>query len=140
MTSVAFSDDTNLVFVKSSNDLWSKLRAPKEQYHVLFLDLSKRDLQVERVLQAILQDERYGLLPIVVLSAEMELAEVVKQSCSYVAYLPLSNIVLRQALVWCLDRAGAMKLAGSVETPSTFENNWAVNAVGIGQQPVTAAG
>lgn len=137
---VAFSDDTNLVFVKSSNDLWFRLCAPKEHYHVLFLDLSKRDLQVERVLQAIIQDERYRLLPIVVLSAETELAEVVQQSCSYVAYLPLSNTVLRQALVWCLDRAGAMKLAGAAETPSSYENNWVLNAVGIGPEPVTVAG
>lgn len=104
MTHVVCSHDAKLMFAKTSNDLWLKLRDPKECYDVFFLDLSKRELQVEQVLQIIRQDERYGLLPIVAVAAESELKEVVKLSCSYAVYMPLSTPVLREALLWCLDR------------------------------------
>merc|ERR1719263_1085130 len=61
-----------LTFSKSSNDLAMKLRDPKDQYDVLLIDLSKRELLVEKVLQSVRSHERYGLLPIIAVSAEPE--------------------------------------------------------------------
>jgi len=128
------SDDATLVFTKSSHDLWTKLRDTKECYHALLIDLSKRELQVEQLLHVIREDRRYGSLPIVALSAEMDIPEVVRQYCTYVVYTPLSNVALRQALLWCLDRLAAMKLAGPVESSGTsdfrqLESEWKANAL-----------
>merc|ERR1712070_1113194 len=35
ITRVLVADDTSLVFIKSTNDLWHRLRDPKEEYDVL---------------------------------------------------------------------------------------------------------
>jgi CheY-like chemotaxis protein len=110
ITSVLLKDDTNLRFIKTSNDLWPRLRDPKEQYHALLIDLTKSELPIEAILRTIRQDARYGNLPIVVLSSDRNLSDVVRACCSFVVFLPLAATMLREALVWCFDRASVQKL------------------------------
>mmetsp|Transcript_41574 Transcript_41574/g.77357 ORF Transcript_41574/g.77357 Transcript_41574/m.77357 type:complete len:867 (-) Transcript_41574:64-2664(-) len=110
ITNVILMEDVTVVFVKSSNDLWQRLRSPKETYHLLMIDLTKPELHVEPILRTIRQGERYGQMPIVVLSAERELPEMVRSSCSFVVFLPLAAAMLREALVWCFDRRSVQKL------------------------------
>jgi CheY-like chemotaxis protein len=115
ITSVLLNDDTKLRFIKSSNDLWPRLRDPKEQYHALLIDLSKNELPIAAILRAIRQDARYAKLPIVVLSEDRNLPDVVRAACSFVVFLPLAAGMLREALVWCFDRASIQKLYKSEE-------------------------
>merc|ERR1711879_379743 len=96
----------DIVFAKSTVDLWQRLRDAKERYHVLFLDLEKSDLQVETVLRTARQFERYENLPVVVLSpTENELSEFVQTSCSFVVFKPLVLSVVRDALLWCFNQS-----------------------------------
>merc|ERR1712032_986514 len=90
-------------FLKSTNDLWHRMRDRKEQHHVLMLDPAKFELQVEGVLRTIRQHDKYGKLPIVVISVERELSELVRSSCSFVVFKPLAASMLREALLWCFD-------------------------------------
>lgn len=110
ITSILLKDDTSLRFLKTSNDLWPRLRDAKEQYHALLIDLSKNELPIEAILRTIRQDSRYGKLPIVVLSGDRILSEMVRASCSFVVFLPLAAAMLREALVWCFDRTSIEKL------------------------------
>lgn len=103
------------MFVKSTNELWLHLRDPKDNYDIILVDLSKRELQIEQVLQTIRRNERYGLLPIVALSAHAELPDVVHQVCSYAVPLPASNLALREAFVWCFSRRSVTKVDRSAE-------------------------
>merc|ERR1711865_435722 len=65
---------------------------------------------IEPMLRAIRHQEKYAQLPIVVLAAERELPDVVRTSCSFVVFLPLSPPMLREALVWCFDRKSVQNL------------------------------
>uniref|UniRef100_A0A7S0B5K3 Response regulatory domain-containing protein n=1 Tax=Pyrodinium bahamense TaxID=73915 RepID=A0A7S0B5K3_9DINO len=96
--------EVDIVFVRTTSDLWKRLRDPKEKHHVLILDLAKSELQVDSLLKCCRGHERYGNLPIIVLSVEQELSEVVRASCSFVVFHPLAASMLREALVWCFDR------------------------------------
>lgn len=96
--------DVALFFVKSTNELWHRLRDAKEEYHTLLLDLTKSELQAEPLLRTLRSHNRYGGLPIVALAGARELAEPVRRSCSFVCFLPLSSMMLREALLWCFDR------------------------------------
>lgn len=98
------SAEVAVQFVKTTNDLWAKLRDSKEQHHLLVIDLCKHDLQVENVLRTVRQHAGYERLPIVVLSADEQLPDVVRTSCSYVIFKPLAASMVREALVWCFDR------------------------------------
>merc|ERR1712032_1721025 len=101
--------DVDIVFAKSTVDLWQRLRDGKETYHILILDLEKSDLQVETVLRTARQYDRYTNLPVVVLSPQdRELSEFVQQSCSFVVFKPLVLSMIRDALLWCLNR-GALE-------------------------------
>merc|ERR1712113_764640 len=93
-----------LVFVKSKAELVSRLGDIKESYHALLLDLSKKELQVESLLPVLREHQRYNRLPIIVLSAQSDLSEVVRNSCSFVVFFPLAAAMLREALLWCFDR------------------------------------
>lgn len=93
-----------LTFVKSSPALWKQLRETKEHHDVLIIDLAKTDMQVEDILRTVRHHSGYERMPIVVLSADRELSEVVQQSCSFVVFRPLSAKMLREALLWCIDR------------------------------------
>merc|ERR1712007_416578 len=75
--------EVTLCFVRTTAELWHRLQDPKEYHHALFLDLSKSELQVEGLLRTIRQHERYGKLPIIVISAERNLPEIVSSSCSF---------------------------------------------------------
>jgi CheY-like chemotaxis protein len=110
MTKILPPDGINVMFSNSSQNLWMKLHDPKETFSILFLDLSKKELQVERLLQVIRQDRKYAAVPIVVMSLELALPECVRQHCNYVIYLPFSPTSLREALVWCFDRRCAEKV------------------------------
>merc|ERR1719291_1505305 len=76
----------------------------KETYQALLLDLSKKELQVESLLPVLREHTRYSRLPIIVLSGQAELSEVVRNSCSFVVFFPLAAAMLREALLWCFDR------------------------------------
>jgi len=93
-----------ICFVKSTNDLWSRFRNQKEQYDGMLLDLSKKELRPEPLLQTIRSHDRYGKLPIVVLSEHRELPDIVRSSCSFVVFMPLAASMLREALLWCYHR------------------------------------
>lgn len=123
ITRVLLSDETLVSFIKTSSDLWQRLREGKESYDVLVIDMTKSELQIEPMLRAIRQQERYSQLPIVVLSLERELSEVVRNNCSFVVFLPLAAPMLREALVWCFDRKSAQKLYPSdkTEAPEEFQ-------------------
>lgn len=118
---VLVADDTSLVFLKSSNDLWHRMRDSKEDYHVLLLDLTKSELQVEPMLRTIRQHTRYSDLQIIVLSQEQELPEAVRNSCSFAVFLPLAASMLREALVWCFDRKSGRKLFPADESQQEWD-------------------
>jgi len=96
--------EMELCFVKSTSELWQRMRDAKEQYHALIVDLGKSELQVETFVRTIRGHERYGQLPVVVLSDDRELPDLVRQSCSFVVFHPLAASMLREALLWCFDR------------------------------------
>merc|ERR1712194_442700 len=96
--------EVDLVFVKTKAELVSRLGDMKENYHALLLDLSKKELQVENLLPVLRDHQRYNRLPIIVLSGQTELSDVVRNSCSFVVFFPLAAVMLREALLWCFDR------------------------------------
>jgi len=95
--------EVDLCWVKSTIELWQRLYEPKE-HAALLLDLSKSELDVGSLLSTVKQHSRYSRLPIIVLSADRELPEVVRMNCSFVVFLPLSAATLRESLLWCFDR------------------------------------
>lgn len=95
------SAETCLTFVKNTVELWQRLRDAKEEHHLLIVDLTKSELQIESFVKMIRQHERYNMLPIVVLSANHDLPEVVRSSCSFVVFFPLAAATVREALLWC---------------------------------------
>merc|ERR1712217_120306 len=98
--------EVDVVFAKSTVDLWQRLRDQKDLFHVLFLDLEKSDLQVETVLRTARQFGRYEHLPVVVLSpSDMELSDFVQHNCSFVVFKPLVLSMIRDSLLWCFNRA-----------------------------------
>lgn len=117
ITRVLLADDVSVLFIKNSKDLWQRLRAPKEKYDILLLDLTKTELNIDGMLRTIRQQENYAQLPIVVLSLERELSDAVRSNCSFVVYLPLSASMIREALVWCFDdRKSVQKVFQSEES------------------------
>jgi len=106
---VLLADGTSLVFIKTTNEIWARMREPKETYHMLIVDLTKSELQIEPMLRTVRQDTRYGQLPIVVFAGDRELSEMVRSTCSFVVFLPLAAPMLREALVWCFDRKSIQK-------------------------------
>eukprot|EP00927_Polykrikos_kofoidii_P051041 TRINITY_DN44856_c0_g1_i1.p1 TRINITY_DN44856_c0_g1~~TRINITY_DN44856_c0_g1_i1.p1 ORF type:complete len:983 (+),score=155.35 TRINITY_DN44856_c0_g1_i1:117-2951(+) len=95
---------TALVFLKSTSELWQRFRSEKDHFHALILDLTKFELQVESVLRTIRQNDKYSLIPIVVLATERELSEIVRVNCSFVVFKPVVASMLREALLWCFDK------------------------------------
>merc|ERR1712190_208242 len=85
-----------------------------DHYHVLLLDLCKSELQVDPFLKTLRQHGRYGKMPIIVLAAERELSDAVKVGCSFVVFQPLSAPMLREGLLWCLDRRALQLKDGAV--------------------------
>lgn len=108
-----------LVFVKTSADLWTRLHIAKETYHALLVDLDKTDFQADPLLKSVRSSQRYGRLPILVLSSERELSETVRSSCSFVVFHPVAASMLREGLLWCLDKK-ALK-GGKPEAVDTAE-------------------
>jgi len=108
--------EVDLTFLRSTSELWHRLRDPKEKHHAIILDLSKTELQVDGFLKCCREHNRYGNIPIVVLSSQRELSESVRSNCSFVVFHPVAVAMLREALVWCFDRR--MLLANSrYDTP-----------------------
>jgi len=93
-----------LCFVRTSTELWHRLRDKKDHFDAMIWDLTKPDLQVDGLCRLVRQHERYGRLPIVVHSDERELSETVRGSCSFVVFEPLAAAMLREALLWCFNR------------------------------------
>lgn len=98
-----------LLFVKSSTDLWTRLNNAKEHYHALILDLSKNELQVDAFLKTVRQHGRYGRMPIIVLAQDRDLTDSVRTNCSFVVFQPISASMLREGLLWCFDRKAMQK-------------------------------
>jgi len=96
--------EIDLIFVRTTSELWHRLRDPKEKHHAVILDLAKSELQVDGFLKACREHQRYGNIPIVVLSTDRELSESVRSNCSFVVFHPVAPTMLREALVWCFDR------------------------------------
>jgi len=96
-------NELSICFTCSTADLWKRLQS-KEIFHALLVDLSKEDLEVEGLVKTIRADHQYGSLPIIVLSQERELPDLVRQSCSFVVFQPISASMLREALLWCFNR------------------------------------
>eukprot|EP00401_Gymnodinium_catenatum_P024748 CAMPEP_0117569120 /NCGR_PEP_ID=MMETSP0784-20121206/58493_1 /TAXON_ID=39447 /ORGANISM="" /LENGTH=881 /DNA_ID=CAMNT_0005367081 /DNA_START=1 /DNA_END=2646 /DNA_ORIENTATION=- len=101
---VLLSADLALCFVKSTSDLWQRLGDAKEQHHAIMLDLDKKELPVESLIRLLREHGRYGALPIVVVSGERDLPEIVRQECSFVVFKPLAAPALREALLWCFNK------------------------------------
>jgi CheY-like chemotaxis protein len=91
-------------FLKSTNELWQQLQDKREQHHVLVIDLARVEMQVESVISTIRQHPRYGKIPIIVLSENRDLSEQVRSSCSFVVFKPIVASMMREALLWCLDK------------------------------------
>lgn len=101
---VVSAAETKLRWVKSTTELMQRFYDAKEHYSALLLDLSKSELDVESLLTTVTKLERYGSIPIIVLSTERELPEMVRVICSFAVFLPLSASTLRESLLWCFDR------------------------------------
>eukprot|EP00931_Biecheleriopsis_adriatica_P064340 TRINITY_DN39136_c0_g1_i3.p1 TRINITY_DN39136_c0_g1~~TRINITY_DN39136_c0_g1_i3.p1 ORF type:complete len:542 (+),score=126.31 TRINITY_DN39136_c0_g1_i3:139-1764(+) len=99
------ANEMDMCFVKSTSELWIRMRDAKEQHHGLIVDLQKQELDVESLVRTVRAHERYGQIPIVVLSKDWELPNLVRQSCSFVVFHPIAASMLREALLWCFDRA-----------------------------------
>lgn len=108
--------ETSLCFVKTTSELWTRLRDAKEHHHAILLDLSKSELQVDSLITVVRNHDRYGKIPIIVLAFERELPSIVRESCSFVVFYPLAAAMLREALLWCFDRKA---IAPAKEVDST---------------------
>ena len=97
--------EMDICFACSSNDFWKRLQDTKERYHALIVDLGKSELEAEGLVKTVRADAHYGGVPIVVLSQERDLPELVRKSCSFVVFHPLSSSMLREALLWCFNRS-----------------------------------
>jgi len=105
-----------LCFVKTSTATWQRLQDPKETFHALIWDLTKSAVAVDGLLKNIRASQRYGRLPIIVLSNDQELSETVRIACSYVVFHPVAPSMLREALLWCFDRRTLTGLASKQES------------------------
>lgn len=97
--------EMSICCARSSNDFWKRLHDGKERFHALIVDLGKSELEAEGLVKTVRADAHYGGVPIIVLSKEHELPDLVKKSCSFVVFHPLSSSMLREALLWCFNRS-----------------------------------
>jgi len=104
INNVMLNANLGLFFARSTNELLKRLSDPKEQWHALFVDLNKKEMQVETLLKTIRGHSKYGKLPVVVISGERALSDLVRQECSFVVFKPIAQPTLREALLWCFDR------------------------------------
>merc|ERR1712048_1272049 len=103
---------------------------------MLLIDLTKSELQTEPLLRTIQQDARYGQIPVIVLSADRELPEFVRNSCSFVVFLPLSASMLREALVWCFDRKTVQRYFKYEDKQEELTCLRGTSSVALGDAPV----
>jgi CheY-like chemotaxis protein len=124
----------DLCFAKTSTATWKHLQDPKEAFHALIWDLSKREVTVDHLLKNIRAHERYSRLPIVVLSHDHELPETVRAACSYVVFHPIAPAMLREALLWSFDRRSLAKMASKHDGDSQKSiGNAAFSAIGASE-------
>lgn len=116
------AEEMNLCFVRTTAELLKRMREAKEQYHALIVDLSKTELEVEGLVRTVRGHDRYGQLPMVVLANERELPDLVRQSCSFVVFFPLSATMLREALLWCFDRKSLQARSYADPSKSIFSS------------------
>eukprot|EP00929_Paragymnodinium_shiwhaense_P009780 TRINITY_DN114105_c0_g1_i1.p1 TRINITY_DN114105_c0_g1~~TRINITY_DN114105_c0_g1_i1.p1 ORF type:complete len:863 (-),score=199.20 TRINITY_DN114105_c0_g1_i1:175-2763(-) len=132
VSNVMLSANLGLFFAKSTNELFKRFADPKEQWHALFVDLNKRETQVETLLKTIRGHSKYSKIPIVVISSERELSDLVRQECSFVVFKPLALPTLREALLWCFDRRALDSFykptAGATEVSKADVTNLALGA------------
>lgn len=119
---ICAAEEMSLCFVRTTAELLKRLREAKEQYHALIIDLSKTELEVEGLVKTVRGHDRYGQLPIVVLADERELPDLVRQSCSFVVFFPLSATMLREALLWCFDRKSLQARSYADSSKSIFNS------------------
>mmetsp|Transcript_19609 Transcript_19609/g.52747 ORF Transcript_19609/g.52747 Transcript_19609/m.52747 type:complete len:948 (+) Transcript_19609:70-2913(+) len=132
--------DFSLVFVKSVTDLWKHLNNSKEHHHALIIDLSKNELQADPLLQTIRHHGRYSRLPILVLSSDRELSDTVRVSCSFVVFQPIAASMLREGLLWCLDRQTMQAQTSKYEASSVESQSQESVAVrSSGRSPTTTS-
>lgn len=125
--------NADLYYVRSTNELWHRLRDAKEHFHCLLLDLSKNDLPVESLLTALRAHYRYGEIPVVALAEDRNLSETVQKLCSFVVFLPLSVGMLRESLLWCLDRRSVQGYFQDTSSAAGLEPNSKIQAIGSGK-------
>jgi DNA-binding NtrC family response regulator len=104
----ATSAEVDLCFVRTSTELLKRMQDPREAYKAFIFDLSKADLQADNLVKCCREHGRYGSSPIVVLSEERELSELVRTKCSYAVFFPLLVSMLRESLLWCFDQKSLM--------------------------------
>lgn len=123
-----------LVFVKTGADFLTRLNSSKDTYHALILDLAKSEFQADALLRTVRQHQRYGRLPILVLSVERELTDTVRSSCSFVVFHPVAAPMLREGLLWCLDKKALLAKGGRSEAVAGEASPEAVRGLGMGGQ------
>jgi len=96
--------EVDLCFAKTAQDMWHHLQNRHDTYSAILWDLTTLEGPVDSLLRQIREHKRYGSVPIVVLCTSHELPEIVQIACSYVVFHPLQAAMLREALLWCLDR------------------------------------
>eukprot|EP00429_Kryptoperidinium_foliaceum_P000364 CAMPEP_0176021650 /NCGR_PEP_ID=MMETSP0120_2-20121206/10517_1 /TAXON_ID=160619 /ORGANISM="Kryptoperidinium foliaceum, Strain CCMP 1326" /LENGTH=935 /DNA_ID=CAMNT_0017354767 /DNA_START=88 /DNA_END=2895 /DNA_ORIENTATION=+ len=134
----------DLNFVKSSTDLWTRLNAAKEHYHVVVLDLAKNEIQADALVELLRQHTRYAKVPILVLSAARDLSDTIRAHCSFVVFQPLFSSMIREGLLWCLDRdalqpkerrASFERSAGSTASRKALQGASSMPALGLRGAP-----
>jgi len=139
--------ETRLRWVKSTAELWQRLYDAREHHSALLLDLSKSEFEIESFLGTMTKLEKYGNMPIIVLSTERELPEVVRTVCSFVVFLPLSASTLRESLLWCFDRHTVQQhcdydmlyVSPHVDKPGGRDGKADVSTPSLSVQPVSMA-
>jgi len=113
-----------LFFVKTSMELLHAIGDHRNEFHTIFIDLGKANLKLSPILKTIHGHHRYRFIPIVAIATSRVLPETVTTLCCYVVFKPVAPVVVREAIVWCLDRKTLLKLQG----PPPADGNSAHNS------------
>ncbi|CAE8714701.1 unnamed protein product [Polarella glacialis] len=71
------AEEMDLLFVRTASELWTEFAKMKEQHHALIIDLNKAELKVESLVRTVRSSGRYLQLPIIVISNDRDLPDVV---------------------------------------------------------------
>lgn len=91
-------------FVKNKKELLQQLQG-RRKHHFLMIDITMPDMDAEAVIRMIRFDAKYRSTPIVVIATENTLTASIRTSCNFVVFHPPVNSMVREALLWCHDKA-----------------------------------